>query len=148
MKLLLSILLLGTIYSTNIELTDPWIRPAATGMNTAFFVTIDNSSQTADTLVNAYSEVAEVVEVHETYTKENDMMGMRHVDLIEVPAEGQLLLKPRSYHVMLIKLKENMKVGEKHKVILEFKHAGKVEVEAIVRDMPMLHKNMGNKAHQ
>ncbi|GJQ61720.1 MAG: transporter [Melioribacteraceae bacterium] len=147
MKILLSILLISSFYGANLELTDPWIRPAATGMNTAFFVTIENTSELPDTLVNAFSDVSEVVEVHETYTTENDMMGMRHVEMIEVPAEGQLLLKPRSYHVMLIKLKENMKVGEKHKVTLEFKHAGKIEVEAVVRDMPKKHKKMDHKSH-
>lgn len=145
MNILFGVLLMLLSNPAGITLENPWIRPAASGMNSAMFVEIKNGGEDADTLINAYSDIAEVVEVHETYKKDNDMMGMRRAEAIEIAANSSLELKPRSYHIMLIKLNKDLKIGGKEKVTLEFKNAGKIEVEAEIRDMPMDHKM---KKHQ
>ncbi len=114
----------------------PWIRPASTGTNTAFFGTIMNHTDLNDTLINASFDGAEVVEIHETYMKEEDMMGMRRIEFIPVEENSTFKLKPRSFHIMLIKLKEDLAVGDKKSVTLNFKNYGEVKVEAEVKDMP------------
>ncbi len=147
MRILFVLILAANLFAqSQLEYKDAWIRSGAEGMNTAFFVKIHNSSDQPDYLLKAEASFATVVEVHETYKKDGDMMGMREVEQIEVPANATLLLKPMSYHVMLIKLKEDMTVGKKGKVKLFFKNAGMVEVEAEVKDMnKKMKKNKMNK---
>ncbi|MGD8778609.1 MAG: copper chaperone PCu(A)C [Ignavibacteria bacterium] len=129
---------------SGLMIRDPWIRPASVGTNTAFFGMIMNHTDANDTLLGASFDGAEVVEIHETYMKENDMMGMRRIDFAAVDANDSFELKPRSFHIMLIKLKENLAVGDKKSVTLNFQNAGEVKVEAEVRDIP----NMGGMEHQ
>ena len=52
---------------------------------------------------------------------------------IEVPAGGQVELKPGGYHVMLIGLMRDLSDGEKFPLTLQFEKGGEVTVEAEVR---------------
>ncbi len=124
--------------SSKIELKDAWIRVSAQGSNTALFFEVVNNSDKPDTLLAAESNLAEVVEVHETFKRENDMMGMRKVNFVVIPPKSTIKFKPRDLHVMLIKLKSDLKVGDKGEAILVFKNAGKLKAEAAVRDMQMM----------
>jgi len=72
-------------------------------------------------------------------------MSMKPVDSIPVPANGMQELKPGGYHLMLIQLKEVPKKGDTVSLVLNFKHAGRMEVDAKVNDMPM--KNMEHHDH-
>ena len=77
--------------------------------------------------------MSEVVEVHETVV-EGDVAKMRQVtDGIEVPAGGQIELKPGSYHIMLIGLKRDLQSGDTFDVTLVFENSDKLTVEALVR---------------
>lgn len=119
-----------------LSVNDPWIRPSAKGANSAFFFQLENKSDKADTLVSAKFADSEVVELHETFKKENDMMGMRSVKFVAIPAKGTVVFKPRDLHIMLIGLTKDIKVGESREVKLVFKHSGELKTTAIVRDMP------------
>lgn len=126
-----------------ISVSDVWIRPGGEGMNTGAFCIITNNSETPDTLIGASSDLAELIEVHETYEAESGQMGMRHVPAIPVEANGTLQLKPGSYHVMFIQLLKDVTVGTEHSFTLNFKNGGAVELTGIVEDMP----GMGMKKH-
>ncbi len=137
----------------SIRAEDVWARPAMTmtgmqggesspgGMETggmagtgAVFMRLCNAGQTADRLIGGQTDVAEVVEVHET-VMENDVMKMRMLqDGLEVPARGEVLLKPGSYHVMLIGMKRNLEVGDRFELELEFEVSGRLTVEPEVRE--------------
>ena len=119
----------------SIELVQPYARPAAKGMNSAIFVKIKNVSDNEDTLYSAESSLAELVEVHETYKVTEEKMGMRHVEFVNIPAHSELLLKPRSFHIMLIDLNEDLKIGSDVQAKLLFKKAGAIEITAIVKDI-------------
>lgn len=121
--------------STKIEIKDAWIRTSAQGSNTALFFDVVNNSDKPDTLLSAESILAEVVEVHETFKLENDMMGMRKVKFVVIPPNSTVKFKPRDLHVMLIKLNKDMKLNDKGETSLVFKNAGKIKVQAVVRDM-------------
>lgn len=92
----------------------------------AGFMTIANGGE-ADKLVAAKSGVSEVVELH-THVEENGMKAMRKVDFIDVPANGMVELKPGSYHVMFINLKDGLKEGTEVATTLVFEKAGEVTV--------------------
>lgn len=114
-----------------------WIRPSAEGTTTAFFGMIMNHTDVNDTLIGVSSNLAENTELHESYKKESDMMGMRHIDALPVDANSSVELKPLSYHVMLIILNQDLKTGDQKEITLHFKNAGEIKVTAEVKDMPM-----------
>ncbi|MEQ1684938.1 MAG: copper chaperone PCu(A)C [Burkholderiaceae bacterium] len=95
---------------------DPWVRGTvpqqkATGM----FAQITSAS--GGKLVSASSPVANVVEIHEM-AMEGDVMKMRAVPGVELPAGKAVDLKPGGYHVMLIDLKQALKAGDSVPVTL------------------------------
>jgi copper(I)-binding protein len=65
---------------------------------------------------------------------EGGVMRMRQLaDGLEIPAGGEVTLKPGSYHVMLMDLKQPLKAGDKVPLTLTFKGAGTVEAELVVQ---------------
>ncbi|MCK9280628.1 MAG: copper chaperone PCu(A)C [Melioribacteraceae bacterium] len=132
--------------STNLEITNSWIRPSAKGTNTAFFFDAVNGTDIDDTLLSAKSDIAEVVQVHETYQADKGMMGMREVKGVPVAKNSTVNFKPRSLHVMLIKLKHDVKTGEEYKIELNFAKKGTIEITAPVKDM-LMKQTMGEQKH-
>ncbi|MBM4171982.1 MAG: copper chaperone PCu(A)C [Ignavibacteria bacterium] len=130
-----------TNHQSQITIKEAWLRPAAVGSNTAFFFEVVNNSEKPDTLFKAESLLSELVEVHETYSKGNDMMGMRRVDFVEIPSNGSVKFKPRDLHIMLLRLKTDLKIGDSGKIKLFFKRNGIKEITGIVRDMPSMMKS-------
>lgn len=126
--------------SPALKITGQWVRTAAEGRNTALFFKIENGTDLADTLVNAGSDAAELVEIHETYKKSDDMMGMRQIEFLPVPAKSVVELKPRGLHVMFIKLKKDLAIGDTVAAKLSFKVKGEIELNAVVKEMPMMKK--------
>ena len=114
------------------EITNSWMRPGVEKRNTAAFMTIINNTQHNDTLLTAESDLAKVVELHETFTRENDLKGMRHVNSIPIPANSKVELKPGGFHVMLIGLNKELKKEDGGKIQLTFKRNGTVSVLAKV----------------
>ena len=125
-----------------LSIEDPWMRPANSGTNTALFFKVVNGTGKPDTLYGAESNLAEIVQVHETYQKGADMTGMRHVDMVKLPVGVKVEFKPRDLHVMLIRLVKDLAIEDSGEVDLLFKEAGRVKVKAVVRDMPAMSENV------
>jgi copper(I)-binding protein len=100
--------------------------------NGAVYVTLGNSGSQPDALVSASTDAAHMTELHET-TRDGDVMKMRPVKTIPVPAGGKTELKPGGYHIMLMGLKHDLKPGEKVAVTLKFERGGETRVEAPVK---------------
>jgi copper(I)-binding protein len=89
---------------------DPWIRGTVANQKaTGMFARI--TSAAGGKLVAASSPVAGVVEVHEM-TMDGNVMKMRPVPALNLPAGKSVELKPGGYHVMLMDLKKDLKEGE------------------------------------
>ena len=106
--------------------------PASERGNGAVYATLLNRGKAADVLVACASESADAVELHESYEM-SGMMMMRPVPKFEIPAGGKLEMKPGGCHLMLLRLKRDLKPGEKIKLALTFVKAGQVSVDAEVR---------------
>jgi copper(I)-binding protein len=107
----------------------------AKGGTGAVFMTLVNKGKEANRLTAAQTDVAEVVEIHETQM-EGDVMKMQLLpDGLEIPAEGEVVLKPGGYHLMLIGLKQDLNVGDRLTVLLEFEKGDSITVDAEVREM-------------
>ncbi len=135
MSLLLALLIFFSNPSDKIKIVDPWMRVGAQGQATGLFFKIENNSDKADTLYKVEFEPAGKVEIHETYDAGNDMMGMREVKFIVVPAKSTFELKPGAHHVMLMKLKRDIVKGYEGTVNLYFKQAGKIVIKAQAKEM-------------
>jgi copper(I)-binding protein len=105
--------------------------PAGTPISGAF-MTIRNNGNTDRKLTKAESPAAKTVELH-THINDNGMMKMRPVKEINIKAHGQAELKPGSYHVMLIDLKQTLKEGETVPLTLTFDDGSTTKVDAPVR---------------
>ncbi len=114
-----------------LSVSDAWARPGMEGGNSAVYFRIRNGGDREDTLYAAESDVAEKVEIHETYKTEKGLMGMRHVPFVVIPAGGEILFKPGGYHVMLINLKRPLKEGDRITLVLRFKVAGEVVLKDV-----------------
>lgn len=145
MNILLALLLIFSNPSDKIKIVDPWMRVGAQGQATGLFFKIENNSDKADTLYKVDFELAGKVEIHETYDAGDDMMGMREVGQIVVPAKSTFELKPGAHHVMLMKLKQDIKKGYVGDVTLHFKKAGKILIKAEAKEM--MKKQMMNYKH-
>jgi len=118
-----------------VTVTDAWVRGTVAGQKaTGAFMKI--TSATVAILLSAASPVASVVEIHEM-AHEGGMMRMRAIGELKLPAGKPVELRPGSYHVMLMDLKQPLKEGESVPVTLTFRDAsGKqtsVQVAASVR---------------
>jgi len=78
------------------------------------------------TIVSATSQASSVVELHDVI-KDGDVMKMRQIKSIEIPANGKTILKPGSLHIMLLDVNQPMKEGETINVELSFAN-GEVKV--------------------
>ena len=123
---------LGAALAGDISVDDPFARASA-GMAKvgAAFMTLQNAGSD-DKLVSATSPVADHVELHGNI-KDGDVMRMRSVESIDVPAGGSVQLAPGGVHLMLIDLKEPLKQGETFPLTLTFAQAGAMTIEVPVK---------------
>jgi copper(I)-binding protein len=99
-----------------VEVRSAWARSTVPGQGgTGAFMTI--TSKDGGKLVGAASAIAGVVELHEM-AMDNNVMKMRAIPALELPAGREVQLKPGGYHVMLLDLKRPLKVGEKVQIEL------------------------------
>jgi copper(I)-binding protein len=132
MNILLAILFMLFPPEDKIKIIDAWMRPSSEKMATALYFTIENNGTKADTLFKVDCDLAERVEIHETYSQ-GDMMGMRKVEMVVVEGNGSFELKPGAHHVMLMKLKKNINEDDKGEFVLYFKKAGEIKIIATAR---------------
>lgn len=133
-----------------------WAR-TSTGMANAgaAYLVVKNAGTTADALISASSPVAGSAEVHETYVLASpsgammpaasdampaasgamagEMMGMRPVARIDIPAGGSIELKPGGYHIMLMGLKQELVAGSTISLTLTFEKAPPITATLEVR---------------
>ena len=132
-----------------VAVEDPWVRGTVPQQRaTGAFMQL--TAETDARLVAAESPVAGVVEIHEM-AMENDVMRMREIPGLDLPAGQTVELKPGGYHVMLMELKEQMVGGAVVPITLVFENpAGErfsQEVEAPVTALGAAREATGH-SHQ
>lgn len=117
-----------------LKIENPYARATAPGQKAAGgFMKIENKGA-ADQLVSASSPVAGEMQLH-TMAMDGNVMRMREVKTIDVPANGSVELKPGGLHLMFMDIKTPLKAGEAVPVKLKFQKAGEVEIKVPVRDI-------------
>lgn len=110
----------------------PWARASAVMAGAAGAFLVVHNSGDADKLIGVKSDVAKDIMIHTSY-KDGEVMKMRKVDGVDVPAHGDAVLAPGGYHIMLIGLKAPLKEGETFPMTLTFQKAGEVPVTVAVQ---------------
>lgn len=117
-----------------VKIDNAWARPTVPGQQGGGgYMTLQ--SPTADKLLSGSTPVAERFELH-TMSMQGDVMTMREVKAIDLPAGQKVELKPGGLHVMFIGIKQPLKLGSKVPVTLKFEKAGEVKVEFEVMSRP------------
>jgi len=123
-----------TTFGDKIEVQNVWVRAAAENANSAGYMDILNGTEKSDTLMAVETEGVSKSEVHESYTTENGLSGMRPVENLTIPPGSALKLQPGSYHLMLMDLKRELRPGDSLQISLQFAQAGTLTKMAEVRD--------------
>ena len=123
-----------TVTTNAIKIEDAYTRATVPGQQVAGgFMKIENKG-VADQLISASSPVAGEVQLHEM-AMDGNVMKMRQVKDIPVPAGGAVELKPGGLHLMFMNIKSPLTAGETVPVKLKFAKAGEVEVKMPVNAM-------------
>ena len=118
----------------SIEIEHAYTRATVPGQKVGGgFMKIENKGA-ADTLVSATSPISGEVQLHEM-TMDGNVMKMRQVKNIVLPAGGTIELKPGGLHIMFMNIQTPLKAGESVPVKLKFAKAGDVEVKMPVDAM-------------
>jgi len=108
-----------------VQVDGAWARATVQGQRgTGAFMSL--TAKDATRLVGVSSPVAGVAEVHEM-KMEGDVMKMRALPSLDLPAGKKVELKPGGYHVMLMELKAPLAKDSTVPVTLLFKDAKGVE---------------------
>ena len=128
---LLASTLSTTLWAQNVEVKDAWARATVQGqMATGAFMKLTAKEGTR--LVSVSSPVAGVAEVHEM-AMDNNIMKMRAVPSLDLPAGKAVELKPGSFHIMLMDLKTPLQKETTIPLTLVFKDAMGVESKAEIK---------------
>jgi copper(I)-binding protein len=113
--------------TASVKVEGAWARASVQGQKgTGAFMKL--TAPEGAKLVAASSPAAGVAEVHEM-KMEGDVMKMRAVPVLELPAGKAVELKPGGYHIMLLDLKAPLAPNTTVPVTLTFKDAKGAEVK-------------------
>ena len=134
-----------TLSQNGFNFSNFWIKEVvANNKSTSGYFTIENTNDQDERLIFMSSNFSEKTELHNMIV-ENDIMKMKHLsEGVIIKAKSKLILKPGGYHLMFIKLNEDLQLKKKYDVYFRFK-SGKT----IVLSMPVQNKasNPKQKTH-
>jgi copper(I)-binding protein len=105
--------------ATGIRVSKVWARPTARGQTGAVYFLLENHSAKAEELTGVSSDVADVVEMHQT-SMDGDIMRMRQVMSVPIEANGSVEFAPGGYHAMLVEIKRDLNVRDQIQITLHF----------------------------
>ena len=131
-------LLLTSNAWSQVVVTAPWARVTVPGQeNGAAYMRIQSASKAI--LLGAESPVANAAGIHES-KMDGEVMRMRAIAKLHLPAGKIVELRPGGYHLMLTGLKRPLNPGDVVQIQLKIEASDKsvrtVDVRAEVRDAP------------
>ena len=147
---LLSVMIPQQIWANNgpLEVKDPWIRAAPPVVKVlAAYMTIDNNSEKAISIIGAESPLFERIEIHNTVIEEG-LARMLRQERIDLAPHGSIAFSPGGYHFMLLGRKQPMAVGDRVEMTLILDNGDRIPTEAVVRSgMEMPQGGMDHSHH-
>ncbi len=107
----------GAAHAADIDVESAWARASAgPAANGAAYVTLVNHGS-ATALVAVETDVARRAELH-THIMDGDLMKMRPVAMVDLPAGERVVFKPGGLHVMLMGLIAPLREGDSFSLVL------------------------------
>lgn len=125
---LLAVLMPMAHAGDTLDVSDAWVRATVSATGTGAFMQLKSHADAR--LVEVRSPVAGVAEVHEM-AMVNDVMKMRALETLPLPAGKTVELKPGGYHIMLMDLAAPLKAGDSVPLtlVVEGKNGKRTQVE-------------------
>lgn len=119
-----------------VDIESPWARPAPTGGTSALYMTLVNGTSATDTLKRVDVALADTAEIHETYRKEGNVMGMRPIGPVPIAPKSRITLEPGGRHVMLLNLRGPLTADSTASVTVTFANAGSRRIQVPIQMRP------------
>ncbi|WP_435751265.1 copper chaperone PCu(A)C [Thauera sp. AutoDN2] len=126
-----------SVSAQQLTVTEPWVRATVPQQKaTGAFMHLRSDADVR--LVAAESPVAGVVEIHEM-SMQNDVMKMSPISGLDLPAGQDVELKPGGYHVMLMDLRQQVKVGDEVplRLVIERRDGSRESVDVVAPARPL-----------
>lgn len=135
-----------SVSAAELKVIDPWVRSAPPNAPAlGVFMTLENHSGTDLAVVSARSSLAvDRVELHRSMMV-GDVMKMIPQQQIPVASRSATVLKPGSWHVMLIAPKKVPAMGDKIVLTLVLGDGSEQSFEAVVRHGKMVMEGHGHE---
>ncbi|MDO8414465.1 MAG: copper chaperone PCu(A)C [Gallionellaceae bacterium] len=135
--LIIALLSATPAWAAEVAISGAWARATAPGQDSAA-VYLHITSQRSTQIIAVTSPLADNAEIH-SMSHENGMMKMRTLEKLPLPAKQEVVLGSGGNHLMLMGLKNPLKVGDLVPLTftLQFsdKHKKKVTVKAEVKPL-------------
>ena len=118
------------IFAHEVQVNQAWARATPVGQDSAgvfMEILVPRDAK----LIEARTRGAKKTELHEM-KMERDIMKMRPVKSIPLPANTPTVLKPGGLHIMLLGLKKPLKQGDKLPLTLVVEFSGKQKEEILI----------------
>jgi len=116
----------------HIRASQAWIRLLPGDLPAGAYVTLENAGDQPASLHGASSPSYGSAMLHQS-SGEGGVSRMVMVDSLAIPAHGKAELSPGGYHLMLMKMKTPVKVGDKVKVTLSFGDGSTLDTDFVAR---------------
>jgi len=122
-----------SVKENGIIIENAWARPALQGNPSAVYFRIENNQKETEKLISVTSQVAEFNEIHLSSIVDGTMRMMEQ-EFVEIEPDQVLEFKPMSYHVMLVNLKKDLKLGDQFEISLKFEKFGEKNIIVEVKE--------------
>jgi periplasmic copper chaperone A len=144
LALLATVALAHDYMAGSIAIGHPYARATVSGQPAGGgYMKLENKGD-ADRLLSVSADVAASVELHEM-KMDGDVMRMRQVDAIVLPAGKTVELAPGALHIMFVGLKAPLAAGSSFPMKLKFEKAGEVMVDVKVEAASATTSHHGTK---
>jgi len=138
MALLFTWILLPTFsfaQNSAVKIEQAWAKPTLIGRDMGVvYLTIENISDEARSLIAAQTDVAERTEIHTHMHGEDGTMQMRQLETLELAPSAAKTFKPGGLHFMLFGLKQPLKEGDEFTMTLKFDDESAEKIHVMVRE--------------
>ena len=128
-----ALLVVGCIPDGEVSIIDAWARPANQGDNSAVYFKINNPGPRIDSLLEVQTDVAAQAELHESEMDDQGVMSMHHQNHVDIPPDSQLEFTPGGLHVMLLDLKQDLRLGDTIQVTFKFQNSDEITLDTPIR---------------
>ena len=132
LSLIALLLMTGAAQAAPLDITDPWFRALPGKLPAGGYFTAQNNSRRDIAIAGASSDGCGMLMIHQSSNK-GGMSSMDMVDIVKVPAGGQVKFAPGGYHLMCESPTAKMKIGARVPVLLNLSDGTAVAVAFTVK---------------